>query len=66
MDNLETLEKTRPIPRIFYYCEGTSAWLPLEDRGNFDPDLMDGEKRTIEIKRIDMTDAEFAAIPEST
>ena len=57
-------------PRLFYYEEAENAWLPaslaLED--NYAEAeltmLEDGEVRELRIKRIDMTDAEYEAMPE--
>lgn len=57
-------------PRLFYYEEAENAWLPalLAIEANFAEAelsmLDDGEEREIRIKRIDMTDAEYAAMPE--
>ena len=57
-------------PRLFYYEEAENAWLPavLAIEENFAEAelsmLDDGEEREIKIKRIDMTDAEYGAMPE--
>lgn len=57
-------------PRLFYYEEAENAWCPAAIA--FDPSfesaeldmLDDGEEKAIRIKRIDMTDADYDAMPE--
>ena len=56
-------------PRLFYYEEAEVAWAPADglDLVNIvgDTHLMDaGEEIEIRFKRIDMTDDEFANLPE--
>ena len=57
-------------PHLFYYEEAENAWLPasLAIEDNYAEAelsmLDDGEEREIRIKRIDMTDAEYGAMPE--
>lgn len=57
-------------PRLFYYEEAENAWLPavlaIEDNyAEAEVSMLDdGEEREIKIKRIDMTDAEYEAMPE--
>lgn len=55
-------------PRLFYHCEGVDAFVPFDSVPEFHQfyaDMLDGETRNIEIKRMDMTDSEFAALPEA-
>ena len=57
----------RKKPRLFYYEESIPAWSPVPDKVEniISTDcLADGETITIEFKRKDMTDSEFATIPE--
>ena len=57
-------------PRLFYYEESADAWLPanlaIEENFAFAElsNLEDGEERALRIKRFDMTDAEYEAMPE--
>ena len=57
-------------PRLFYWEEAEDAWLPasLAIEDNFAEAemsmLTDGEEKEIKIKRVDMTDAEYEAMPE--
>ena len=57
-------------PRLFYYEEAADAWLPaaLVIEANYAEAelsmLDDGEEREVRIRRVDMTDAEYAAMPE--
>ena len=57
-------------PRLFYLEEAENVWCPaalaLDDNyAEAELDSMDdGEERTIRIKRVDMTDAEYEGLPE--
>lgn len=56
-------------PRLFYWEEGVDAWCPVirdevEGIVSVDSFTESGETMEIRFKRIDMTDEEFAAIPE--
>lgn len=57
-------------PRLFYWEEAEDAWCPAQivfDDNYIEAELSnldDGETRAIRIKRIDMTDAEYEAMPE--
>lgn len=54
-------------PRLFYYDDGVCSWLPCPDRVEdlVDVDILgNGETMEVQVKRYDMTDAEFAALPE--
>lgn len=56
-------------PRLFYWEDAEDAWCPaegLEVENIIGTDLFmsDGEIIKIKFKRMDMTDAEFEAIPE--
>ena len=57
-------------PRLFYYEEAENAWLPAtwaleENFAAAELDMLDdGEEKEIRIKRLDMTDAEYEAMPE--
>lgn len=56
-------------PRLFYWEEGVNAWCPaperiehiLEATSHFSEH---GEEVEIRFKRFDMTDEEYAALPE--
>ena len=57
-------------PRLFYYEEAEDCWCPAEGllvENIIDVDLFfsDGDTHEIRFKREDMTDAEFAAIPDA-
>ena len=59
--------ETEKHPYLFYYCGGCDAWVPTSERivdvidvGDFDAD----EEREIKFKRVDMTDKEFADMPD--
>lgn len=57
-------------PRLFYWEEAEDAWCPAQfvfDDSYISAELDmldDGEVREIKIKRVDMTDAEYEAMPE--
>ena len=53
-------------PRLFYFDEGENFWTPWRPEiAQIELDCMqDGERRELALKRVDMTDREFAAIPE--
>ena len=57
-------------PRLFYWEEAEDAWLPAslaieENYAEAELSMLDADEvREIRIKRIDMTDAEYAAMPE--
>ena len=56
-----------PKPRLFYYEEAVSAWVPANDSldGFISLDALDPEEEAvIRVKRFDMSDAEMAALPE--
>ena len=59
---------TRLIDRLFYYCEGHGAWLPLDKDiagyEQFNADMQDGEEYNLRIKRIDMTEAKYLSMPD--
>ncbi len=53
--------------RLLYYKPAIDAWCPSPDdlSGIIQvDDMVDGEWITVQFKRLDMTDAEYAAIPE--
>jgi hypothetical protein len=57
-------------PRLFYWEEAEDAWCPAEELTvdniiSVDLFLADGDTHDVTFKRQDMTDAEFAAIPEA-
>lgn len=58
-------------PRLFYFEEAENAWFPatlaLEDNfAQAELEMLDeNEEKEIRIKRQDMTDAEFEALPET-
>lgn len=55
------------FPRIFYYEEAENCWAPTHCDIDclFDASILeDGETIEIQFKRFDMTDKEFAEIPE--
>lgn len=58
-------------PRLFYFEEGVDAWIPVPFPHNEIPGIESvenftrGEERELRLRRVDMTDAEFAALPES-
>lgn len=56
-------------PRLFYYAEGVDAWIPVPDLVEGElvctaDEMEDGEQMEMRFKRIDMTDEEFACLPE--
>lgn len=55
-------------PRLFYYEDAENCWAPADGLNVDDiicaDTLMDGMILEIQFKRIDMTDEEFANIPE--
>lgn len=56
-------------PRLFYWEEAEDCWCPaetlkVEDIIGVDLFMGDGQTEEVRFKRMDMTDAEFAAIPE--
>lgn len=59
---------TKPIPRLFYYCEGHGAWMPLDNDiagyEQFNADMKDGDVYDLRIKRLDMTEAQFVSMPD--
>jgi len=65
-ENRELTEFGDKTPRLFYWEEAVDAWCPVPvDICVLDPeDLDEGEVTTIQFKRVDMTDAEFDALPE--
>lgn len=56
-------------PRLFYYEEAVSAWIPAPERVEniIDVDCLDHDGTSFEIdfKRIDMTDREYDNLPEA-
>ena len=57
-------------PRLFYWEEGENAWVPVPEmvEGELictEDQLGDKEEMEIRFKRFDMTDEEYAALPES-
>lgn len=53
-------------PRLFYFDEGENSWLvwnPEVPQIELDC-MLDGERRELAIKRVDMSDREFNALPE--
>ena len=59
--------KTEKFPTLFYYEEAINSWTPAPDNIEHmlcvEDQLEDGEKIELEFKRIDLTDAEFDAMP---
>lgn len=58
-------------PRLFYYEDPANCWAPVPFTADEIPGVLsieqfvdDGEVIELEFRRFDMTDAEFAAIPE--
>lgn len=59
--------KTEKFPYLFYYEDAVDAWVPVPAEIAMiisTTSLDDKEKISIEFKRIDLTDEEYAAIPE--
>ncbi len=59
--------KAEKFPYLFYYEDAVDAWVPAPDEIAMiisTTSLDDKEKISIEFKRIDLTDEEYAAIPE--
>ena len=61
--------KTEKYPRLFYYEEGEGFWAPVPNKvdGNLidtSCQLEDGEEMEVMFRRKDMTDYEFANLPE--
>lgn len=58
-------------PRLFYYEEAENCWLPAslaieENFADAELSMLDNQEvKDIRIKRIDMTDAEYEAMPEA-
>lgn len=58
-------------PRLFYWEPAIDAWCPMPDYinpasiGVITEGLEDGEKTSVEFKRIDMTDEELNQLPEA-
>lgn len=57
-------------PRLFYYEEAVGAYIPAPDLVELILDVSsfykDGEIIEVEFKRVDMTDEEFANLPEAS
>ncbi len=53
---------------LFYYEETEDAWVPVPERTEHLIDaadqLEDGEKMQLEFKRVDMTDKQYAELPD--
>ena len=65
---LSSISGAEKKPRAFYYCEGLSAFVPLDDDFTVEDclaDLGDGAETTLRVMRKDMTDSEYAAMPEA-
>ena len=62
------MSDTEKKPRGFYYCEGLGAFVPLDNDFTVEnclADLEDGAETTLRVMRKDMTDSEYAAMPEA-
>lgn len=54
-------------PRLFYWHEGMNAWTPAPYKTEQFLDMeemFDGDLEIIKFKRIDMTDEEYANLPD--
>lgn len=63
------LYKTEKHPYLFYYEDGVDRWVLVPKRVDGElictaDDLDDDEEIELRFKRVDMTDAEFDALPE--
>lgn len=59
--------KTEKNPYLMYYEAGLDAWVPAPERTENIVDvglLEEGEQQVVRFKRVDFTDAEYAALPE--
>ena len=61
--------KTEKFPRLFYYEEAENCWVPVPDKVDgelivTEEQLSDGEEMEIMFRRKDMTDEEFANLPD--
>jgi len=66
--DLRSMVMSKTKPRLFYFCEGMGAWVPVTNSDKMlDPELDffdDGEIKTVKFQRIDMTDEEFDNLPD--
>jgi hypothetical protein len=64
------VEGRQKKPRLFYYEEGCNAYIPVPEKIENMIDVMhfldDGDVQEIEFKRVDLTDEEFANLPEAS
>lgn len=56
-------------PRLFYYEEACNAYIPVPEKTENMIDAMqfldDGDTQDVSFKRVDLTDEEFANLPEA-
>lgn len=63
------LYQTEKHPYLFYYEEACDAWVPVPEKVDGElictaDQLENGEDMELRFKRVDMTDAELATLPE--